>query len=339
MFTNDANGSNCRPSTLDIEWHDCSFNPVIELRRGLRLRHGIPTKPLRTSAVLPHPARRKNLFKPMKINLFTARRFRAGFTLVELLTVIAIIGILAAMLLPVLAAAKKQALKTKAKTEINDLVTDIQAYDQAYGRFPVSHAAQNVAAGGQFNNFDFTYGGTFKDPSMPSGLPIGTPMGGNNVLSNNEVVAILMDYTNFPNSPTTSTINTNHQSNPQQTKFLNAHMSGWDPSQGGTPQAGVGNDLVYRDPWGNPYIISLDLNYDDQCQDSFYCNESVSSPTSTTTGLFGLNSPGFKPGPGGHDNFLFHGKVMVWSAGPDGKVDKTKVANTDVNKDNILSWQ
>jgi hypothetical protein len=75
MFTNDANGPNCRQSTLAIEWHDCSFNPVIELRRGLRLRHGIHTKPLRTSAVLPHPARRKNLFKPMKIQ-FSSRRNR-----------------------------------------------------------------------------------------------------------------------------------------------------------------------------------------------------------------------------------------------------------------------
>jgi prepilin-type N-terminal cleavage/methylation domain-containing protein len=270
----------------------------------------------------------------------TENKHKSAFTLVELLTVIAIIGILAAMLLPVLAAAKKQALKTKAKTEINDLVTDIQAYDQAYGRFPVSHMAQNVAAtyAQQNNNLspDFTYGGTFKGVS--SAQLIGTQIAGN-VLSNNEVVAILMDYTNFPNSPTTPTINTNHQSNPQQTKFLNAHLSGWDPSQGGTPLAGVGNDLVYRDPWGNPYIITMDLNYDDNCEDDVYRLRSVSQNGSgtTTTGFNGVNSPGITPQH--QDNFQFHGKVMVWSAGPDGKVDKNTKANTDVNKDNILSWQ
>ena len=218
MLTNDANGPNCPPSTLDIEWHDCSFSPVIELRRGLRLRHGIPTKPLRTPAILPHPARRKNLFKPMKINLFTARRFRAGFTLVELLTVIAIIAILAAMLLPVLAAVKKHALVLKSKTEINDLVTDIQAYDQAYGRFPVSHAAQSAAAQYAVANsrsiFVILTSPMAAFKTLVSIL-VGTqsPEAGGMVLSNNEVVAILMDITNFPNNP--AVVHHQHQSSEQ----------------------------------------------------------------------------------------------------------------------------
>jgi hypothetical protein len=41
------------------------------------------------------------------------------------------------------------------------------------------------------------------------------------------------------------------------------------------------------------------------------------------------------------DRFQFHGKVMVWSAGPDGKIDNTGTvkANAGFNKDNVLSWQ
>jgi prepilin-type N-terminal cleavage/methylation domain-containing protein len=264
-------------------------------------------------------------------------RKRNAFTLVELLTVIAIIGILAAMLLPVLATVTKHAKMTKAKLEINDLVTDIQAYDQAYGRFPVSHAAQAAAAltGPMNGNYDFTYGATY------NGVLVGTQIprpGSGIILSNNEVVSILMDITNFPAQPTESTINTNHQSNPQGTKFLNAKMSGWNPTlpnQTGPPPGGVDDMLTYRDPWGNPYLISMDLNYDDQCQDTFYCLQNVSSTGNGATGYNGLSSPSA----GGADNFQFHGKVMVWSAGPDGKVDKTAAANKGYNKDNILSWQ
>ena len=326
MFTNDSQGPDCWTCSLNVEWHDCSWCPVIQLRQGIHRRNGTQIKPLPAAALLPHPARRKNLFKPMKKLVPTSRRFRAGFTLVELLTVIAIIGILAAMLLPVLAAAKKAALKKQAAMDIAGIVTAIEAYDQAYGRFPT---AQKPASG------DFTYGGTFQTPSIPA-YQLGTPTGSFLAISNAEVIAILMDYTNYPNNPAMATVNNGHVKNPQQTKFLTPKMSTWATGQPNPPLPGVGTDLVFRDPWGNPYIISMDLNYDDQCNDAFYCLKNVSYKGSSA-GFNGLVNSTDSGGSG--DHFQFHGKIMVWSAGPDGKIDPASPANAGLNKDNILSWQ
>jgi hypothetical protein len=234
------------------------------------------------------------------------------------------------MLLAVLPGVTNAGKKTKARLEAQAIATAIEQYDSAYGRFPVSSAVQTAAGTG-----DFTYGGSvISNYVFLTQLPASDSLYTTN---NSEVIAILMNLTNYPNGLLGATANANYQKNPQKTLFLNAKMSGWDPSQSGTPQPGVGNDLVYRDPWGNPYIISMDLNYDDQTKDAFYCLNKVSgfNQTSANPGLNGLVNPDTTKS----DNFQYHGKVMVWSAGQDGKIDPTDPATDWENKNNILSWQ
>ena len=270
------------------------------------------------------------MLKPMNQKTSAPRRLRAAFTLVELLTVIAIIGILAAMLLPVLAAAKKKALVMRAKTEIQGLVTAIQSYDQDYGRFPVTKPEQ-AAAG----TSDFTCGlvPTPHSPALTPTWPAGSA--GNYSFSNNSnVVAILMNLPSYPNG--TPTANVGNVYNPKQIPYLNAKNSGYDPATAqANPPGGVDNTGIYRDPWGNPYIITMDLSYDDKCSDLFYSQKQLSQQNGQS-GFNGLSNP---DAGGTTDNFLFHGKVMVWSAGPDGQISRTQSANQGVNKDNILSWQ
>ncbi len=250
----------------------------------------------------------------MKNNFSNSRARRAAFTLVEMLVVIAIIGILAAMLLPVLKSVRDSANKMKAKTEMSQLVTAITAYDADYSRFPVSpqvQAAANAAGG------DFTYGATFIGGVVANGYSYEA--------NNAEVIAILTDNTQNP-------VNANHQKNPKQVKYLNATPAPDNASPG------IGStDGVYRDPWGNPYVITMDLNYDGLCKDAFYKLNKVSgyNQTSANPGLNGLINPDTSQS----DNFQFRGSVMIWSAGQDGKIDPGDPATDWENKNNVLSWQ
>ena len=140
------------------------------------------------------------------------------------------------------------------------------------------------------------------------------------------------------------TINKGHVKNPQQIKFLNAKLSGSAPA--GKGDSGLpGVDIVgtYRDLWGFPYVISMDLNYDEACWDSLYRRQAVSQDGTTgPNGIEGLHNAtdrdasGTPTGAG--NNYQFNGGVMVWSAGPDRKIDLTAKANKGLNKDNVTSW-
>jgi len=283
------------------------------LRRDKSPRQGVESKPNAAPCDL----------RSRHVSRFTFHA--SAFTIVELLVVISIIGILAAMLLPVLAKAKVAAQKKQAAVEISQIVGAIQQYDSVYGRFPVSAVDQALAG-----TNDFTCGGSGYDIAGVNQL---WTMG---ITNNGEVMAILMDITAYSNG--VQTVNYKHVKNPQQTIFLNAKMSG------DTRSPGVGADLVYRDPWGNPYVITMDLSYDEQCRDSNYCQQAVSqNPPGATyvqTGFNGLFNPNMNATtPDQLNDFLYHGKVMVWSAGPDRKIDPALPANLGVNKDNVLSWQ
>jgi prepilin-type N-terminal cleavage/methylation domain-containing protein len=264
----------------------------------------------------------------------TLSRFDA-FTLIELLVVIAIIAILASMIMPVINMAEQHAKKTQAKLECSNIANAIQEYESDYSRFPVSSAVQSSGVG------EFTYGGTFQSPLGP--YQVGTTNAGQ-ISTNSDVIAILLDDTNFVNGYDGSggvggpTANMSHVKNPKRSIYLsNTHPSGYDPTQTGLPLPGIGNDLVYRDPWGNPYVITMDLDEDNYAIDAFYGMTPVSSATQAAagSGLVGLTWHVEN----GNGAYAFHGSVMVWSAGPNGQVDPASTAIVGVNKNHILSWQ
>lgn len=73
------------------------------------------------------------------------RTKQAGFTLVELLTVIAIIALLAALILGLAGNAQKSAARNKAEAEIEQLSTFVTDYQMKYGQVPQSFLALSNA--------------------------------------------------------------------------------------------------------------------------------------------------------------------------------------------------
>jgi prepilin-type N-terminal cleavage/methylation domain-containing protein len=81
--------------------------------------------------------------KNTRSKAFTRQRFWGAFTMVELLTVVAIIAILAGLLFPTIKTAMLKAEKAKAQTAIAGLSTAFRSYYNEYGRWPVADTAAN----------------------------------------------------------------------------------------------------------------------------------------------------------------------------------------------------
>jgi prepilin-type N-terminal cleavage/methylation domain-containing protein len=270
----------------------------------------------------------------------------SGFTLIELLVVIAIIAILAGLILPALGRAKRSAQIAKCRIEIKNLEGAINQYNSAYGRYPTSKDirksvdAPTPAGAGAFP--DFTYG-TYNTVYAPgSATPTSQVRNKQGVMTeilnpkpsgvqtnNAEVMGILMDVQQW------QPLQKSNQENNQHQRFFDPKMVDNNTS------AGLGKDGVYRDVWGNPYIISFDMNYDNNTRDAVYRQAAVSQITGSTSGQ-GINGL-FQSDKAINDSYEARSGVMVWSLGPDGAATSASgsgavKANTGINADNVTSW-
>jgi len=193
----------------------------------------------------------------------------------------------------------------EARWQLQQLELAIRQYKEEYGRFPIPTNISNV------NSNDFTFG-TWNTSVAALGITNATGRQANN----SEIITILLAWTNCPD-------------------FTNAIKSSVKyefPC--------IAADGVLLDPWGHPYIITLDLNGDNRCRDAFYRLASVSEIDSSSAQglneLTRLTPPPYRT-PEERDSFEAPNIVMLWSLGPNGKADRSKKANVGVNKDHILS--
>lgn len=210
-------------------------------------------------------------------------RGRRAFTLIEMLVVVAIIGILASILLPVLAGAKKRAKLTQARAEANNIEAAVAGYQSQYTLAPVPKALSDDSAFNPAADYSFS-------------------------VSNSWVISILMDAEVLANA--------GHARNPQRHQYLNPGTL-----KPGITSAGVSSDdYNFRDPWGNPYVIAFDLNYDNAVE--------ITGPDRV-----------YNPYPYGR----IPKSVLVWSMGPDGVAENGVVGpnrgREPKNRDNVKSWE
>jgi prepilin-type N-terminal cleavage/methylation domain-containing protein len=210
----------------------------------------------------------------------------AGYTLLELLTVIVIIAILLGIGWPYFSSVMESARKTQAKNEAQQIVTAVNAFYTDYGQYPLASGT------------DVTYTGT----------TAGTTSGSSN--------AALFDVLRNNTDPTGPNYATVTSSNPRAIVYITPPIS-----KSGT-KGGINSTTgIWYDPFGSPYNVRIDGTYDNQLTNPY-----ADKPGGTTLNFgvivwsFGKNgnlgggaaASGFSAESGTANNFTNSGDVISW---------------------------
>lgn len=158
------------------------------------------------------------------------------FTLVELLTVIAVIAILAGIAVPVIVGMSNKGKETTARADMNSIKLALTQFKSDYSVWPVSGGA------------DVFYSASFTNPAE-TGKNDGDI---DNLMQELTMISITPGTDDVP-AAYTSTFNT------KKRKYLNVPAKPVTPL---LPNGTTTRGFFKIDPWGRRYNIAIDGNYD-----------------------------------------------------------------------------
>jgi prepilin-type N-terminal cleavage/methylation domain-containing protein len=232
------------------------------------------------------------------------RRVRA-FTLIEMLAVIGIIGVLAALLFPAIKLALQKAEIAQAQNDIKNIETAVKSFYTEYGKWP----------NGNGGTADFSYGAfsapyAAHPPTSASG-PSSSGYCENYWLMN--VLQAIQDIGTVCGNGGTPTFTTIPPVNSRGIVFLNI------PAKSLKVVDTIHGYADFVDPWKNPYQITVDANFDNVCT-NLAMADILNGSATTPLGV-------------GNTSGWVTNTVVVWSFGPLGPYGTHTSA-----KDWITSW-
>jgi len=169
-------------------------------------------------------------------------RNNRAFTLIELLTVIAIIALLAGLLFPAIKNSMLKSEITKSQVQISNLQTAFKSYYTEYGKWPIRLDLVVDPAAIAHSNYTYIVDTNF----------VALLQGFDNTAS------ITTYQDGYPPSTLPTHVNSSIlQGNPRHIPFLELKKAEVDPVLG------------YLDPWKQPYFCRFDVSYVNEVTDPF----------------------------------------------------------------------
>src|SRR5438477_2768720 len=165
-----------------------------------------------------------------------------AFTLIELLTIMVVIAILAGLLFPAFTTVMERARKTQAKNDLTQIVTAVNAFYTEYGKYPTSATGTDSCYAWQVFNPTFAPFNAALFNELRACTASGPTCSAAATLNTRQIVYISPPIVKDPTNPKSGICST------------------------GGNAANVGK---FYDPWGFQYNVEIDSNYDNTVRNPY----------------------------------------------------------------------